>query len=257
MHEISPQEVQRLFPLCQVDDVLAGFYVEDDGRVNPVDVTAALSKGARMRGARIFENTTFLGVNAGSDGSVASVETSKGTIRCEKVVNACGMYARQVGEMSGIAIPNQAAEHYYLVTDAMPDVDPSWPVIEDPSSHTYIRPEGAGLMVGLFEPEAAAWCVDGVPSDFEFGQIEPDWDRMAPFLEKAMSRVPSSASVGMKTFSAALNRLRQICSQSLERHPRCETILLLLASTPLEFFPAEVWEEPLRTGSSKANRTSI
>ena len=201
VEEISPAEVKKMFPLCDVDDVLAGFYVKDDGRVNPVDVTAALAKGARMRGARIFEDTDFLGVTTSDDGkSVAGVSTSRGHIKCEKVINACGMYARQVGELSGINVPNQAAEHYYLVTDSMPEVDPSWPVIEDPSSHTYIRPEGGGLMIGLFEPDAAAWAVEGIPKDFSFGEIEPDWERMAPFLEKAMRRVPSSAHVGMKKF---------------------------------------------------------
>ena len=83
------------------------------------------------------------------------------------------MWARQLGELSGVNIPNQAAEHYYLITDTMAEVDPNWPVIEDPSSHTYIRPEGDGLMVGLFEPEAAAWNVKSIPKDFSFGEIEP------------------------------------------------------------------------------------
>ena len=78
-------------------------------------------------------------------------------IKCEKVVNCAGMWARQLGEKNGVCIPNQAAEHYYLITESMQEVDPSWPVIEDPSSHTYIRPEGGGLMIGLFEPDAAAW----------------------------------------------------------------------------------------------------
>jgi hypothetical protein len=81
-------------------------------------------------------------------------------------------------------VPNQAAEHYYLLTDAIEEVDPSWPIIEDPSHHTYIRPEGSGLMVGLFEPEGAAWNVNSIPKSFAFGEIEPDWDRMAPYLER-------------------------------------------------------------------------
>ena len=110
------------------------------------------------------------------------------------------MWARQFGERSGVLIPNQAAEHYYLVTDKMDDVDPDWPVLEDPSSYTYIRPEGAGLMIGLFEPEAAAWNVDSIPHDVSYTEIEPDFDRMAPFLEKAMSRVPTTMNVPMKKF---------------------------------------------------------
>ena len=78
-------------------------------------------------------------------------------IQCDQVVNCAGMWARQLGEKNNICIPNQAAEHYYLITEPMQEVDSRWPVIEDPSSHTYIRPEGGGLMIGLFEPEAAAW----------------------------------------------------------------------------------------------------
>ena len=82
----------------------------------------------------------------------------------------------------------------------MDDVDPSWPVIEDPSSHAYIRPEGGGLMIGLFEPEPAAWnLAEGVPKDASFLSLPPDMERIAPFLEKAIGRVPAAESAGMKT----------------------------------------------------------
>ena len=197
VHEISSAEVQRLFPLCRTDDVIAGFYVEDDGRVNPVDATAALARGARDRGATIVEGVSVTGIDA-TNGRVTGVQTTAGHVNCEYVVNAAGMWARQFGELSGVAVPNQAAEHYYLLTDPMPEVGREWPVVEDPSSHVYIRPEGGGLMIGLFEPDAAAWCVPAIPGDFSFGEIEPDWDRMAPFLEAAMNRVPTSLAVGAK-----------------------------------------------------------
>src|SRR5262245_4547810 len=111
VQEISPQEVKELFPLARVDDVLAGFYVADDGRVNPVDVTMSLAKGARMRGARIIEGvavTDFLQRN----GSVTGVRTALGDIEAEYVVNCTGMWARQLGEKAGVNIPLQAAEHY-------------------------------------------------------------------------------------------------------------------------------------------------
>ena len=199
VHEISPAEVQRLFPLCRTEDVLAGFYVEDDGRVNPVDATAALARGAKSRGATICEGVEISGVEH-RRGRVTGVRTSAGqTVQCEVFVNAAGMWARQLGELSGVAIPNQAAEHYYLLTEPIDHVGRDWPVVEDPSSHTYIRPEGGGLMVGLFETDAAAWRVDGVPHDFSFGEITPDWERIGPFLEKAMARVPASLEVGAKS----------------------------------------------------------
>jgi glycine/D-amino acid oxidase-like deaminating enzyme len=187
VHEIGPAEVEQLFPLCNVEDVLAGFYVENDGRVNPVDATAALAKGARNRGVKIVEGCEVLSV-VERDGRVCGVRTSGGEIECEYVVNAAGMWARQLAELSGVAVPNQAAEHYYLLTDSLPEVGKGWPVIEDPSRHTYIRPEGGGLLVGLFETDAAAWNVPAIPRDFTFGEIEPDWERIAPFLEKASTR---------------------------------------------------------------------
>ena len=200
VHEISPEEVKRLWPLADTSDVLAGFYVEDDGRVNPVDAAMAFSKGARMRGATVVEGIAATGVTRSDDGrTVTGVTTTMGTIEAEYVVNTCGMWARQFGEKCGVNVPLQAAEHYYLITDAM-DIDPSWPVLEDPSSHAYYRKEGAGLMVGLFEPVAAAWNVGAIPEDSSFTEIEPDWERMAPFLEKAMARVPDSLGAGVKTF---------------------------------------------------------
>ena len=136
VHELSPTEVRDLFPLCRVDDVLAGFYVPTDGRVNPVDATSALARAAKQRGVRIVEGVSVEGV-AHATGRVTGVHTSTGaTINCEHFVNACGMWARQLGERSGVTIPNQAAEHYYLLTEPMAAVGREWPVVEDPSSCT-------------------------------------------------------------------------------------------------------------------------
>jgi 4-methylaminobutanoate oxidase (formaldehyde-forming) len=199
VHEISPQEVKRMFPLANVDDVLAGFYVKEDGRVNPVDVTMALGKGARMKGARIIEGVSVTGVTQ-ARGRVTGVTTTAGDIQCDFVVNCAGMWARELGERSGVNIPNQAAEHYYLITEEIPDMPKGMPVLEDPSSHGYYRDEVGGLMIGLFEPICAPWKVGGIPKEFSFGEIEPDWDRMAPYLERAMKRVPISMEVGMKKF---------------------------------------------------------
>ncbi len=199
VHEISAREVGELFPIARTDDILAAFHTPTDGRVNPVDVTMALAKGARMRGATLLEGTPALDVLT-RDGAVVGVRTPVGDIECEYVVNAAGMWARQLGERSGVSIPLQAAEHYYLITGPMPEVDPDWPVLEDPSRFTYIRPEGEGLMVGLFETVAAPWNVGRIPADFSFGTIAPDWDRMGPYVEAAMSRVPATLDAGVHTF---------------------------------------------------------
>ncbi len=199
VQEISPGQVKELFPIARVDDILAGFYVKADGRVDPVDVTMALGKGAKLQGATILEGVPALGVVI-KNGAVRGVDTPYGTIECEFVVNCAGMWARQLGAKSGINIPLQSAEHYYLITEKIEGIDRNWPVLEDPGSYGYFREEGGGLMVGLFEPLCAPWKIGGVPEDFSFGEIPPDWDRMTPYLQKAMSRVPVSESAGLKKF---------------------------------------------------------
>ena len=199
VHEISPREVADLFPPARTDDLLAGFYMPQDGRVNPVDATMALAKGARMQGVTILEGTPVLDVLV-KDGRVVGVRTERGDIECEYVVNCAGMWARQLAERSGVTVPNQAAEHYYLLTDPIPGLDPDLPVLEDPGSYGYYRPEGDGMMIGLFEPVCAPWHVDAIPEDASFLTLPPDWERMGPYLEKAMARVPASMEVGIRTF---------------------------------------------------------
>ena len=198
--EISPREMSDLFPWAKTDDLLAGFHVPGDGRVNPVDVTTALARGARQLGVRIIEGVSVDEVRT-DRGRVTGVTVSTGDeIEAEYVVNCAGMWARELGARNGLVIPNQAAEHYYLITDTIEGLDPNAPVFEDPASYGYYREEGGGMMVGLFEPQAAPWKVGGIPKDFSFGKIPPDWDRMAPFLERAMARVPVTLEVGVRTF---------------------------------------------------------
>ncbi|HEU4408678.1 MAG TPA: FAD-dependent oxidoreductase [Polyangiaceae bacterium] len=199
VHEISPAQVKDLFPLAKTDDLLAGFYVKEDGRADPVGVTAALAKGARMRGAKVQEGVAVTGVLK-KNGAVAGVRTPFGDVECEVVVNCAGMWARELGAEAGVNIPNQAAEHYYLITEKIAGLSASLPVLEDPGSYGYFREEVGGLMIGLFEPACAPWKVEGIPKDFSFGEIPPDWDRMGPYVEKAMRRVPVSLETGVKKF---------------------------------------------------------
>jgi 4-methylaminobutanoate oxidase (formaldehyde-forming) len=198
VHEISPSQVKELFPLAKVDDLHAGFYVKEDGRVDPIGAAMAMAKGARMQGAKVIEGVTVTGILK-KNGAVSGVRTTSGDIQAEYVVNCAGMWARQFGELAGVNIPNQAAEHYYLITDDIKDM-PNMPVLEDPSSYGYYREEMGGLMIGLFEPVCAPWNVGKIPNDFSFGEIQPDWDRMGPFLEKAMSRVPITGEIGIRKF---------------------------------------------------------
>ncbi len=199
VHEISPGEVKELFPLARTDDILAGFYVPDDGRVNPVDATMSLARGAKQLGVRMVEGVAATGVIT-RDGVVTGVRTAYGDIEAEYVVNCAGMWGRQIGEAAGVSIPLQAAEHYYLITEPIDGVTGDLPVIEDPSSYGYFREEGGGLMLGLFESVCAPWHLDAIPADFSFGTLPPDWDRMAPYLQKAMERIPVSLTAGVKIF---------------------------------------------------------
>ncbi len=199
VEEIGPDEIKKLFPLARVDDIKAGYYLPQDGRVNPVDATMALAKGARLKGVKIIEGVSVTGVTT-ENGRATGVSTDRGDIEAEFVVNCAGMWARQLSALNGVSIPNQSTEHYYLITEPFEGMTRDLPIIEDPSCHGYYREETGGLMIGLFEPVCAPWMVDGVPEDFSFGEIAPDWDRMTPFLEKAMSRIPISKEVGISKF---------------------------------------------------------
>jgi len=199
VHEISPAQIGELFPLARTDDLLAGFYVKEDGRADPVGVTMALAKGARQQGVTIVEGVAVTGVTK-RRGAVTGVVTAQGMIEAEYVVNCAGMWARQFGERAGVNIPNQAAEHYYLITERIPALQPHWPVLEDPASYVYFREEVGGMMIGLFEPVCAPWQIEGIPEDFSFGELPPDWDRMGPYVETAMKRVPITMEVGVKKF---------------------------------------------------------
>src|SRR5919199_2347298 len=204
VHEIGPEDVAKLFPPARVDDVLGAFHVPADGRANPVDVTMALARGARLHGATILEGVPALGLLTQAAGGgrrvVRGVRTTHGDVEADVVVNCTGMWARQLGEADGVALPLQAAEHYYLILDGVDGVTPDLPVLEDPAAYGYYREETGGLMVGLFEPVAAPWRLEGIPDDFSFGTLPPDWERMTPWLEAAMSRVPGSREAGVRTF---------------------------------------------------------
>jgi glycine cleavage system aminomethyltransferase T/glycine/D-amino acid oxidase-like deaminating enzyme len=196
--ELSPSDVKEMWPIARTDDVLAGFYTEGDGRANPVDLTVSLAKGASARGARIVEGVEVTGILQ-SGGRATGVVTDRGEIQADYVVNCAGMWARQVGEWAGVSVPLQSAEHYYVILEGV-EIDRRWPVLEDPSCHAYLREEGGGLMLGLFETVAAPWALDGIPEGFAFGELSPDIDRMMPFVEKALERVPAAQNARVRQF---------------------------------------------------------
>ena len=197
--EISSAEVKKLWPLFKADDIIAGFYTPDDGRVNPIDATMSLAKGAKLGGASVYEETKVIGFRT-KNGSVTGVVTDKGDIETEYVVNCGGMWAREIGKMAGVNVPLHAAEHYYLITEPIEGMHPDLPIVEDPDLFAYYREEMGGLMLGLFEPVAAPWGMDRIPEGFSFGEIQPDWERMMPYVEKAMERIPVAKEAGVHKF---------------------------------------------------------
>lgn len=197
--ELSPAQVKELWPLAVTDDIQAGFYFPNDGRVNPIDVTMALARGARTGGVQIFEETSVTGFIK-DDYKVTKVVTDKGEIQAEYVVNCGGMWAREIGKLAGVNVPLQPVEHYYLITEEIEGAHADLPVLVDPDNYSYLREEVGGILLGVFEPVSGPWALDGIPKDFTFGEINPDWDRMMPYVEEAMKRVPALENAGIHKF---------------------------------------------------------
>jgi 4-methylaminobutanoate oxidase (formaldehyde-forming) len=198
VHEVSPAEAGELFGVGDFSDTLAAFWFPREGRVNPVDLTMALARGARDLGTRILQDTRVEQILT-AHGRAVGVRTDRGDIAAEHVVIAAGMWSRQLGATVGINLPLQAAEHYYLITEEIEGAHRDLPLLEDAHSWAYFREEVGGMMIGLFEPDAAPWNVDRIPDTFSFGSIEPDWDRVGPHLERAFRRVPAAADAGIRT----------------------------------------------------------
>ncbi len=196
---ISAKEAQLMWPLLNVDDVVGAVFLPKDGKVNPIDVTHALAKGARAGGATIFEDTKVTAIHT-KDNRVTGVVTDKGEIAAEIVVNCAGMWAREVGKMVGANVPLHAAEHFYIVTDNFQGLTPGLPVLRDPDNCVYFKEDAGKLLLGAFEPVAKPWGMDGIPEDFSFTQLADDFDHFEPILENAMKRLPALESAGVQLF---------------------------------------------------------
>ena len=187
---ITPAEAGRRWPLIRTDDLAGALWLPGDGRTNPIDTTLALAKGARQGGAKVLENTPVTGLIL-RGGAVAGVRTPEGEIACEYVVNAAGMWARDLGRLAGVTVPLHASEHFYMVTDPMPGVTPDLPVLRDPDGYIYVREEVGGLLMGGFEPVAKPWGMDGIPENFAFSLLPEDWEHFQIMMEQAVIRIPS------------------------------------------------------------------
>ncbi len=201
LEPISPKEAGDLWPFMRTDDLVGALHIPLDGHAIPTNVAMAMARGASNNGASIFENTTVDGVLK-RDGAVSGVSTERGAIECEVVVNCAGMWSRHIGLMAGVSVPLQAAEHMYLVTNPM-DVPVDLRDLRDPDEQVYFRRdiEGAGaILMGGFESTAKPWATEGIPEEYHFGLLEPDWDHFKVFWENAIFRVPSMEGAGINRF---------------------------------------------------------
>ena len=197
VEEIGVPDLEKIWPAMAFSDVIGAVYLPKDGRTNPSDTALALAKGARAGGVRIFEHTKVEKILT-DQGKAAGVLTEHGPIKAEKVVNCAGMWARQLGNGCGANVPVHAAEHYYLVTEPMDGLHPDLPIVRDQDHHAYAREDAGKLLIGFFEPNASPWGMAGIPEDFSFDELPPDWDRMIPYIDSLMSRIPALADTGIR-----------------------------------------------------------
>ena len=197
--EIPTSEIARLYPGLNVDDAVGGVWLPKDGQGDPVNITQALAKGAKMRGAKIFQGVKVTGVTV-ENGKAVGVETEDGNIRADFVVNCGGMWAREVGAMAGVAVPLHACEHFYIVTEGIEGLQNNLPVLRVPDECAYYKEDAGKIMLGAFEPNSKPWGMNGIPEDFEFDSLPEDFDHFEPILEKAIDRLPVLADAGIQTF---------------------------------------------------------
>jgi dimethylglycine dehydrogenase len=201
---LTPKEILKLWPMCNIDGLVGGIFHPDDGYIQPADLTQALAKGARARGATIYRKTQVLAIEQTSSGAWM-VRTDKGDITCDHVISATGNYARQTGAMVGLDIPVIPVEHQFIVTEPHPELlkrhengEPELGVLRESDGSWYLREENGGFILGPYEKGAPCCYVDGPDPRAEYELFQEDIERLAPHIEAAMARVPAFGEVGIK-----------------------------------------------------------
>jgi glycine cleavage system aminomethyltransferase T/glycine/D-amino acid oxidase-like deaminating enzyme len=196
---LTPGQARELFPLMEIDDLVGAVHLPGDGQTNPVDTTQALAKGARSRGARILENIRVSSIVV-EDGRAIGVRTPHGDIAADAVVNAAGIWARDLGASVDTTVPLHAAEHFYIVTEPVPDLPRTLPVLRDGDARSYFKQDAGKLLVGWFEPVAKPWGSAGIPDGFAFETLPEDLAHIEPLLEASIRRVPLLRTSGIQLF---------------------------------------------------------
>jgi 4-methylaminobutanoate oxidase (formaldehyde-forming) len=187
---ISPKEAHDMFPLMSLDGVLGAAFTPNDGVIDPTSLTMALAAGAKNRGVKFYEETDVLGIKL-KDGSVDEIVTNKGTIKTEIVVNATGQWGGEIGKMVGLNLPVVPMAHLYIITRPIEGVQHNFPTLRDPDLLVYWREEVGGLITGGYERDPVPFGLGGIPKDFKYKLLPPDWDRFTPLMENSIKRVPA------------------------------------------------------------------
>lgn len=196
---IPARDAAARHPLLDASGAVGAVYLPKDGQGDPGNIALAMAKGARSRGVRTFEGVKVTGI-AQARGRVTGVHTDRGAIEAEVVVNCAGMWSREVGRWAGVPLPLQACEHFYIVTEASPDIPRDLPVLRVPDECAYYKEDAGKILLGAFEPVAKPWATDGIPEEFCFDQLPEDLDHFAPILEMATTRLPIVGRIGIHTF---------------------------------------------------------
>ncbi|MEQ8654862.1 MAG: FAD-dependent oxidoreductase [Kiloniellales bacterium] len=197
---LSPNEIRDRHPLLDASRLKGAWYQPDEGHLDPSGMTHALAKGARQLGAEVHRFTKVVETNPRGDGSWEIV-TDKGTVIAEYLVNAAGLWAREVGRMAGLELPIIPMEHMYLVTETIPEIaalNSELPSVSDRDAEYYMRQEGQGLLVGAYERRGKHWSVEGTPWDFGHELLPDDLERISENMERAIARTPALGKVGIK-----------------------------------------------------------
>jgi glycine cleavage system aminomethyltransferase T/glycine/D-amino acid oxidase-like deaminating enzyme len=196
---LSPGEIKERWPLLEVGDIVGGIFLPKDGQTNPIDTTHALAKGAKQRGARIFENTGVTRILV-ERGRAIGVATADGEIMADTVVLCGGMWSHRLAADAGAAVPLHAAEHFYIVTEPIAAIPRNLPVLRVQDECAYYKEDAGKILMGCFEPVAKPWGMAGIPADFCFDTLPEDHEHFEPILDAAVRRVPALADAGIQLF---------------------------------------------------------
>ena len=197
---IGPDEISKIAPVTNIDGILGGLYDPLDGHLDPSGTTHAYAKAARMGGATIETHCMVRETNQRAD-NTWDVVTDKGTIHTEHVVNAGGLWAREVGAMAGLYFPLHPMEHQYIVTEAIAGMPANLPTLRDPDRLTYYKEEVGGLVMGGYESNPIPWAVDGVPKGFHYTLLDSNFDHFEQLMKQALGRVPALQTAGIKSLT--------------------------------------------------------